>query len=79
MKKPYEGLNGIERNIAKLGYEWRRLKDDMGEHVIRFAKKPWDVHAYTNLFVESARSQPYFMGHVYAIALPIVVLLLVLT
>ena len=79
MSKPYEGLNGIERNIAKLGYEYRLLKRDMKEHVVRFAKKPWDVHAYTNLFVESARLQPYFMGHVYAIALPLVVALLVLT
>lgn len=44
------------------------MKEDM--------KKPHRVfHNYIDLFVESARASPYIMGHIYAVAIPVLVFL----
>jgi len=69
----YIGKDGIERNLGKLGAEYRILKDAMSPCWTRFMNHP-DTHSYTDLFVESCRASAYFMGHVYAVLFPVVII-----
>lgn len=48
----------------KLRLEWLLMADIMRKHWKRWLRKPWDSHAYVNLFVESRRASPYLTGHV---------------
>lgn len=69
----YVGKDGLARNLGKLGSEYRILKEAMKPSWNRFRFKP-DTHSYTNLFVESCRASAYFMGHVYAVLLPVFII-----
>ena len=65
MSDSYEGKDGLERDIAKLKYEWRfNYRPKMLPHWQRFKKARNKFHTGTNLFVESCRASPYFFGHV---------------
>lgn len=51
----------------------------MAEVIREDMKKPRRfLHNYVDLYVESARASPYFMGHVYAIAIPVLIILAIL-
>lgn len=69
----YVGKDGFARNLGKLGSEYRILKAAMKPSWLRFKNAP-DTHSYTDLFVESCRASAYFMGHVYAVLLPFLVI-----
>ena len=69
----YAGKDGIERNLGKLGSEYRILKAAMAPCWLRFKNQP-DTHSYTDLFVESCRASAYFMGHAYAVLLPMLII-----
>ncbi|RLA19355.1 MAG: hypothetical protein DRQ56_05565 [Gammaproteobacteria bacterium] len=65
--------DGLARDLEKMKNEGGLLLDAMGPHWRRWISKPWDGHAYTNLFVEAQRVSPYFMGHIDAVLLPVLV------
>ena len=69
----YVGKDGVERDLGKLGAEYRILKADMNVIWAEFKAHP-NGHNWTDLFVESSRSSPYFMGHVYATIFPLIVI-----
>lgn len=75
------GKDGLKRNVAKLLEEGKIWYVAMGPHWKRFFKsltpKHWDdfFHAYVNLYVESNRASPYFVGHMEAVAVPLGVIL----
>lgn len=71
--------DGLERNIIKLWEEWKALRDDMGPHLKRWIRRPWDSHAYVNLFVEARRSSAYLVGHIDAVLYPLFLGFLVYT
>jgi hypothetical protein len=66
------GKDGLERNVIKLSAETKRWWEESKEHRLRWLKKPWDMHAYVNMYVESRRISPYLTGHVDAILYPAV-------
>ena len=66
-------MDGWRRNWRKLQEEWRYTKKRTGEHWERWAKKPWDLHAYVNLYVETRRASPYLMGHIDSVLYPALV------
>ena len=70
MAKKLAGLNGLERNIAKLKQEWKFLSQRPDGQVTDWLKKPWDLHAYVDIYVETMRASPYLMGHIYAVVIP---------
>lgn len=61
---PYRGKDGLARDIAKLRVEYGLMADIMKPHWRRWRRRPWDTHAYVNLWVESRRASPYLTGHV---------------
>jgi len=67
-----KGKDGTTRNVLKLREEiafwWNATKEDR----VRWLKRPWDAHAYVNMYVESRRASPYLTGHVDAILYPAV-------
>ena len=82
MPKPYEGKDGIERDIAKLWYEFDFYRKDPK---IRNAWSRWlalpSPHNATNIYVESCRWYAYLTGHFHIIKdalLCLLILLLVL-
>ena len=75
-QKPYEGMDGLKRNLARFKYEWIMLWHYMKPHWKRYLRKPWDSHAYTNLYVESRRHAPYLIGHFDAVFYPLLLALL---
>ena len=64
---------------SKIKTDIQALKDMPDGHPMDWLKAPWDVHHWTDMFVESSRAAPYLMGHVWAIYLPLSVLLIILT
>ena len=68
--------NGFGRNLVKMREETRMLHRFMGPHLKRWLKKPWDSHAYVNLFVESRRLTPYLIGHIDAVLYPLLAIML---
>jgi len=60
---------------VKLWDEFKKVWVGMKPHYKRlFAWNPKDVaHAYVNLFVESRRISPYFMGHVDSLFYPVLI------
>ena len=66
MSDRYIGKDGLERDIAKLKYEWKIYKAEMAAHWERFRRDP-KFHTATNLTVESCRASAYFFGHVVMI------------
>lgn len=73
-----KGKEGLARNIAKFRMEAKHLRRFMGPHWSRWIRRPWDVHAYVNLWVESCRLVPYLMGHIYCVLVPALVLVAIL-
>lgn len=69
-------LDGIEKNLDKLKKEYAKLRDGMKPHWQRF-KSEKDTHSYVNLFVEAMRLSPYLIGHIDAIAWPVMLALLI--
>ena len=65
----------MKTNMRKYKADYRALKNMPDGHPSDWLKKPWDSHAYVDMFVESSRAAPYLMGHIYAILAPIVVIL----
>ena len=58
--------DGWRRNLAQFWLEWFLLREGMRPHVKRWLKKPFDMHAFYNLFVESGRlGVEYLMGHIW--------------
>ena len=71
MSKPYEGKNGIFRDIAKLKYQWQELQKhpEWKIAVARWKKKPWSTHEQTNLWTEASRYYPYLTAHAAIVSL----------
>lgn len=74
MSNPYEGKNGIARDIAKLKYQWQELQahPEWKIAVKRWKKKKWSTHEQTNLWTEASRYQPYLAAHVAIVSLYVV-------
>ena len=59
-KSHSEDLDGLAKNLDKLGNEFGKVKDAI--------KNSGDSHdPITNAAVEASRASPYFMGHVLVI------------
>ena len=72
LSKGYENKDGLERNAWKLRITYRAFKTEMAPFWNEFKCKP-NGHNFTDLFVESARHHAYFVGHVYAVLIPVLV------
>lgn len=73
MTEAWRDKDGLEKNVEKFTSEWKKLKDAMKPEFVRFLKRPWDVHSYVNLLVESRRCSPYLIGHIDAVLYPILI------
>lgn len=62
-------------NYRKMAMDYRELRDLPDGSPMDWLKKPWDAHAYVDMFVESSRAAPYLMGHIWAVVLPIGIIL----
>lgn len=78
MNKPYEGKDGIKRDVARIGYE-------LGQGFKIFGITFWEfitlkggvrniLHNYVDIWVETLRATPYALGHLLAIFVPVVVI-----
>lgn len=63
--------DGIARDVEKLWDEGVDLADCMRPYWGDWLRAPWNMHHFTDLFVESARISPYFVGHMWAAYLPL--------
>lgn len=63
-------LDGLAKNWDKLKKDWLVLRKEMPPHLLRLLKRPWDMHAYVNIFKEAHTCAPYFTSHVDAVAYP---------
>ena len=63
----------------KLLDEANKVRVHMSAVIREDMKKPKRfLHNYVDLYVESARASPYFMGHVYAILIPALIVMIFL-
>jgi hypothetical protein len=60
---PYQGMDGLRRDIAKLKYTGGIWWDYMWPEIKRVLKWP-SPHNVTNFWVEGCRAEAYFFGHV---------------
>lgn len=63
--------DGLARDVSKMSQEWTRMTLMLRPNVRDWLRAPWNAHHYTDLFVESSRISPYFMGHIWAVYLPL--------
>ena len=68
-------LDKLKTNYRKYVEDYRKLRAMPDGSPMDWLKKPWDGHAYVDMFVESSRAAPYLMGHIYAVLLPVLVVL----
>ena len=68
MNNPYEGKDGLARDIAKLKHRYGPWKGAMLPHWVRWKKRPFP-HETTNLCTESGRADAYFNGHIMTVYL----------
>lgn len=66
-------LDKAKTNIRKMKVELQKLSVEMPVHIDRWVERPWDAHAFVNLFVEARRISPYLTGHVDAVLYPLLV------
>ena len=67
----------LDTNLRKFRIDWSVLRVEMRSHFERWLKKPWDVHAYVNLYVESRRAAPYLIGHIDSVIYPLLILFII--
>lgn len=72
MSNPYEGKDGLARDIAKLKYNWDTyVKAPMSvawDEFLEAIPNPIQMsHKYTNLHVEFCRADAYVAGHFYTV------------
>jgi hypothetical protein len=71
----YLELDGLERNMAKFKMGIKALKEMPDGSPKDWLKAPWNVHHYVDMFVESSRAAPYLMGHVWAVYVPLSIII----
>ena len=71
-------LDNLKTNYRKYVQDYRKLRSMPDGSPMDWLKKPWDGHAYVDMFVESSRAAPYLMGHFWAMYLPLSILAMVL-
>lgn len=69
----YVGKDGAHRTVTKLQWCYENFKEKMKPLWKEFLAKP-NGHNWTDLFVESARHHAYFVGHIYAVLLPLLII-----
>ena len=69
MSDNYEGKDGLERDIAKLKFEQKRIASALKDSAIKRFKQSPTFHNATNVLVESARISAYYVGHVAMLSL----------
>ena len=60
-----KGKDGLERLLARMKQEYKIWRSYVQLDTERWASKPWDMHAFTNIWVEGCREirAAYFNGH----------------
>jgi hypothetical protein len=76
MAEDYEYENGLKRDIGKLKHLYPAWKAAMHPHWKRFKKKP-TPHNGTNLCTESGRADAYVNGHIMAVGIGIIALIII--
>jgi hypothetical protein len=71
-------MDGWRKNWQKFRLDWHLLSVEMPPHFKRWAVKPWDMHAYVNLYVESRRAAPYLVGHIDSVLYPLLIIFIIL-
>ena len=71
-------LNGIQRNLVRFKKEHKHLAGMPDGQPEDWLKKPWDLHAYVDMFVESSEYAPYLMGHWWAVYFPVSLLAIII-
>lgn len=69
----YKDLDGFEKNLSKFKNDWATLKPILQAGFTRLTNS-LDTHSYVDLFVESRRAAPYLMGHIDAVAYPLLLI-----
>lgn len=64
------GLDGPERDNKKMRFGYQRLKGMKDGQPKDWLRQPWNTHHWVDMYVESCRTSPYLMGHVWAIYFP---------
>ena len=75
-EEDYEGLDGLERDVAKLKSLRGPWREKMKPHFKRWRKKPFP-HETTNLCTESGRADAYYNGHLMTIYLHITLFIMI--
>ena len=71
-----KNLDGWRKNYSKFLVDYRKLQQVPDGAPKDWLKKPWDLHAYVDMFVEADRVAPYLMGHIWAVVFPITIFLI---
>lgn len=66
--------NGLRRNIKRFMLDYNGLKRMPDGKPEDWLKEPWNVHHYTDMFVEAFSEAPFLMGHVFAVYFPLSIL-----
>lgn len=62
-KEKRSDLDGLAKNTHKLYVEMVGMWHDISPMLLALVKKPWDMHLYVDLYVETRRNYPYVVGH----------------
>jgi len=66
--KPYEGKDGLARDLARMRHEGEKVGEQFFYRTRDFVtlKGGWRRigHNYVDIYVEAVRAGPYFWGHV---------------
>jgi len=69
--------DGLDKNTSKFRADIEALKAMPDGRPADWLKKPWDMHHWVDMFKESCEHAPYLMGHIYAVYVPLSVVLIV--
>ena len=69
--------DGIFKNWTKMKEDYAKLQEMPDGKLSDWLKKPWDMHHWVDMFKESCEHAPYLMGYIYAVYVPLSVVLIV--
>jgi hypothetical protein len=71
MEKKYYEEDGFKRNWLRFKDDVKALKAMPDGQPADWLRKPWDMHAYIDMYKESCQAAPYLMGHIWAVYFPV--------
>jgi hypothetical protein len=68
--------NGYKRNLLRFKMDYEGLQEMPDGKPMDWLRKPWNVHHYTDMFVESCSEAPFLMGHWWAVYFPVSIIIM---